>query len=194
MDDVKPPGFLPLRPGLTTLAAVCGIILMLFAPDAPAVAQSPASLEQGVKASFLFKFAPFVSWPATAHPATGAAFTICLRGDDPFGSTLDEIVRGQKISGRAVSVRRLGENGGLGGCQMLFAGRSSAAGYAPFSDLAGQPVLTVSDQKSGVSGAMIQFVMQGGRVRFQIDSGAARTNGLTISSKLLGMAVSVERR
>lgn len=157
-------------------------------------AASPQVLEQAVKASFLFKFAPFVEWPGNAIGAAGKSFTICLSGEDPFGATLDEVVRGQRISGRPVNVRRLGDSGSAAGCQMLFAGRSAAAGYMPFAEVAGQPVLTVSDQKSGVAGSMIVFVMQGGRVRFQIDDGAARANGLVINSKLLGLALSVERK
>lgn len=157
-----------------------------------AEATASQSIEQAVKANFLFKFAPFVEWPDPAGAGT-RPFAICLRGDDNFGGALDEVVRGQKISGRMVQVRRLAESGGANGCQMLFAGRSSVAGYAPFAEVAGQPVLTVSDQKSGVPGAMIQFVMQSGRVRFQIDEAAARASGLVISSKLLGLAVAVER-
>ena len=157
-------------------------------------AANPQPLEQAVKASFLFKFAPFVEWPGSTLGAAGKPFTICLSGEDPFGVTLDEVVRGQRISGRPVNVRRLGDGGSAAGCQMLFAGRSTAAGYMPFAEVAGQPVLTVSDQKNAVPGSMIQFVMQGGRVRFQIDNVAARANGLVISSKLLGLAISVERK
>jgi hypothetical protein len=55
-------------------------------------------------------------------------------------------------------------------------------------------VLTVTDRGSGAAGGMIQFVMQAGRVRFQIDEGAARANGLTISSKLLELAIAVDRK
>ena len=157
---------------------------LLAACGAPASAQQ---LEQAVKASFLFKFAPFVEWPANALGAASRPFTICIGGEDPFGRTLDEVVRGQRISGRPVAIRRLGDSSGLTGCQMLFVGKA-----ADFSEVDGQPVLTVSDRKHGQAGAMIQFVMQGGRVRFQIDNGMARAHGLSISSKLLGLAVAVD--
>ncbi len=163
------------------------------AGPAPAVAAEPP-LEQAVKASFLFKFAPFVEWPPRAFPAPGSAFAICLLGDNPFGTLVDEIVRGQRIGGRRVLVRRLGGPGDAAGCQMLFAGHSGDAGYAPWSGVAGQPVLTISDRSNGVPGAMIQFVNQGGRIRFQIDDGAAKANGLAISSKLLGLAIAVDRK
>ncbi len=184
------------RPFGHARVAIAGLGAIVFAMGAGAVAAAVTqpSLEQAVKASFLFKFAPFVEWPSSAWSTSGRNFNICLRGDDPFGATLDDVVRGQRISGRTVTVRRLAQNAGVTGCQMLFAGRSGEAAYAPFADVAGHPVLTVTDRANGVPGAMIQFVMQGGRVRFQIDDSEARENGLVISSKLLGLAVSVDRK
>src|SRR3546814_6650305 len=62
------------------------------------------------------------------------------------------------------------------------------------SGKAARPILTVTDRSKGVAGGMIEFVMQGGRVRFQIDERAARASGLRISSKLLGLAIAVEDR
>jgi len=64
------------------------------------ISAAPPSLEQAVKASYLFKFGPFVDWPANAFADSGGAFQICIIGRDPFGRVLDEIVRGQKIHGR----------------------------------------------------------------------------------------------
>jgi hypothetical protein len=175
-------------------AAVLAFGILAGAWHRDASAAPPQQLEQAVKASFLFKFAPFVEWPASALNATDRAFTICISGEDPFGQTLNEVIRGQRIAGRPVEVRRLADGAGTMSCQILFAGRSGTTNGLAFAGLAGQPVLTVSDRKTGVSGAMIQFVMQNGRVRFQIDDGMARASGLTISSKLLGLAVAVERK
>jgi hypothetical protein len=165
----------------------CGLALLAFWTCGGATAQP--QLERAVKASFRVKFAPFVEWPQGAKATPGGAFIICLSGEDPFGILLDDVARGERISGHPVTVRRLGERGATAGCHMLFAGRSAETGYAPFADLGGRPVLTVTDSASGVPGSMIQFVMQAGRVRFRIDDGVARANGLVISSKLLGLAV-----
>ncbi len=170
------------------------LLMILFAITPVEASLPPSTLEQAVKASFLFKFAPFVDWPPTALAAGERTFTICVAGGDPFGSVLDDVVRGQKIAGRSVAVRRLQAAGSAAGCRILFAGHSDDPGYAPFAALAGQPVLTVADRTGGPPGAMIEFVRQGGRVRFHIDDGAARANGLKISSKLLGLAISVNRK
>jgi len=52
------------------------------------------AFENAVKASYLYKFAPFVQWPPAALGASAAPFTICVAGSDPFGPALDEAVRG----------------------------------------------------------------------------------------------------
>ncbi len=180
-----------VRPCRTALLALGIMLAATFPSGAAPAAQS--SLEQAVKASFLVKFAPFVEWPNGSFPANGRSFVICVSGSDPFGQVLDDVVRGQRVGGRPVAIRRLESGAGGANCHMLFAGRSTDPGYAPFSALSGQPVLTVSDTNSGVNGAMIRLVMQSGRVRFVIDDSAARANGLVISSKLLGLAVKVDR-
>lgn len=181
-----------MRRGTWAAAALLGLSAIALPPvRTRAAAPSQPPLEQAVKASFLFKFAPFVEWPAGA---AGKYFHICVRGEDPFGNVLDDVVRGQKISGRPVGIKRLGRSDPSNGCQMLFAGRMSGGDYAPFADVAGRPVLTVTDADNGVPGAMIQFVKQDGRIRFQIDNVGARASALVISSKLLGLAVPVEHK
>lgn len=155
----------------------------------PARAAAP-SLEPAVKASYIYKFTPFIEWPATAF-APGSSFNICISGQDPFGPLIDEVVRGQRAKGRPIALRRLTNGNTSSGCHVLFLGRPVSPANTP---LAGPAVLTISDSNSGAGSAMIQFVTEGSRIRFQIDDGAARAGGLTISSKLLGLALAPGRR
>jgi hypothetical protein len=163
-------------------------------PYLASAAKSQASLEQAVKASYLIKFAPFVEWPPRAFPPGSKSFLICIAGEDPFGTVVDEVARGQKVRGRPVALQRLPAGTSTAACQILFLGRPAQAANGEVQAIAGQPVLTVTDRGSGAAGGMIQFVMRAGRVRFQIDEGAARANGLTISSKLLELAIAVDRK
>jgi hypothetical protein len=56
-------------------------------------------------------------------------------------------------------------------------------------------VLTVTDSaRDEPARGIINFLIQNNRVRFEIDNGAAAESGLTISSKLLSLAVSVKPR
>jgi len=54
---------------LTLLGAMV-VAFALVVPQAPALAEDPAALALAVKAAFLYKFEPFVTWPAEAFPAT----------------------------------------------------------------------------------------------------------------------------
>ncbi|KEQ53866.1 YfiR family protein [Sphingobium chlorophenolicum] len=188
MHDLRPPP----RKGRRRRRWAALSFLSLFVGTASATA--PATLERAVQANFLFKFAPFVEWPPEAFATSERAFVICVVGDDPFGALLNDVVRGQKMANRPVVVRRAVGDPAPPGCHILFAGPSADAGYAPFTAAEGKPVLTVADKGAGPAGAMIEFVRQNGRVRFQIDDGAARAHGLRISSKLLGLAIAVDRK
>lgn len=168
-------------------------ILPIAGWSAVALSASTVSppLEQAVKASYITKFAPFIEWPAGAFPTAAGAFAICVAGHDPYGPALDEIASGQKIRGRTIQVRRIGDAMPAGGCHILVMGTGTPQGL--LAQIAGQPVLTVTDRGAGTDGGMIRFVRQAGRVRFEIDNGAARSAHLAISSKLLGLAVAVAK-
>jgi lipoprotein-anchoring transpeptidase ErfK/SrfK len=155
----------------------------------PAAAAAPPS-DVAVKAAFLTKFPAYVAWPAAARPRPGAPLHICILGGDPFGRLIDEAARGQQVDGHPLQVRRLGAPGQAGGCHVAFVQGGSPA---LLQGLQGKPVLTVTDARAGPQGGMIHFVIHQGRVRFNIDEAQAARSGVGISSRLLGIALTVRR-
>jgi YfiR/HmsC-like len=153
------------------------------------MALSAEPTDTAVKAAFLPRFARYVTWPAAAMPKGSDPFVLCVIGADPFGSQLDDAARSQLIDGRRIVVRRLASASGADGCQIAFvAAARTSFGLAA---LAGKPVLTVTDSNSSGQRGIIHFVVEGGRVRFFIDQAAASQRGLTISSRLLALAIGV---
>jgi len=178
-------------PVLKRLAAL-GIALIAAGVQA---APPSSTLEAAVKASYLTKFGPFIAWPDSAM-AAGAPARICLVGDDPFGRTIDEAVRGQQMQGHPLVVVRMSavDQRTAASCQIMFVGKPTAqATAATLQAAGGLPVLTVTDRSHGIDGGIIEFVLQNGRVRFDIDQQAAQACGLQISAKLLALAVEVRR-
>ena len=147
--------------------------------------------DTAVKAAFLPRFARYVTWPAVAMPKGGDPFLLCIIGANPFGGQLDDAARSQLIDGRRIVVRRLDSAAAAGGCQIAFVGGARTASI--LAALGGKPVLTVTDSDSNGQRGMIHFVVEGGRVRFFIDQVAASQRGLTISSRLLALAVGVSQ-
>jgi hypothetical protein len=169
----------------------------LLCLPAPALAQAaPAALPYQVEAVFLFNFTQFVTWPAEAFRAPGDPFVICIVGEDPFGSYLDETVAGEKVQDRPLQVRRLQRLDPADHCHIAFVSGSESARVAELlGRLQGPGTLTVSDiEDFGKRGGMIRFVVENRRVRLRVNVDAAKAAGLTISSKLLRIADIVTER
>lgn len=166
------------------------LCLALLVPSAIAQAKD-TSIEYAVKATYLYKFTPFIQWPSSAFPSPSSPFYVCVLGADPFGPALDQAVNGQRVDDHPVAVRRIQHIDAADGCHILYVAnlRKSPASET-LRRLRGTPVLTVTEQ--GQDGGIIQFVVKDGRVRFDIDAAAAAVNQVAISSKLLGLARSVK--
>jgi hypothetical protein len=158
--------------------------LAALTPPGNTLAQSP---EYQLKAVFLFNFAQFVEWPASAFPEPETPLGICILGEDPFGGYLDETVRGETVANHPLVVRRYRRVNEIKGCHILFVSRQEQGHVAEILDsLKGRSVLTVSDAQGFASrGGMIRFVTDHNRIRLRINLDAARAANLTLSSKLL---------
>lgn len=166
-------------------------ILTLLLGGLAARAQAP---EYEVKGVFMYKFGDYVEWPAAAFDGPGAPFTIGILGDDPFDGTLDQIVQNRTIQGRPVVIKRFRRVDEVRGVQILYLGASETERWQKdLENLKGMTILTVSDQTRR-PGAVITFVLQDKKVRFEIDQDAAGRSGLKLSSKLLSLATAVRKR
>ncbi len=153
------------------------------------------SLELAVKATYLYKLAPFVSWPSGAWPSPNAPLVICVQGADPFGSLLDRAAAGQAVGAHLVMVRRLARLDADSGCHIAFiAGDAGQAVGQALQAVSGTPVLTVTDEsRPAAPRGIVNLVLDGGKVRFTVDALQADKSGVAISSKLLALALAVKR-
>ena len=171
------------------------ILLALTALLVCGGARADEPLALAVKATYLYKLAPFVTWPAAAWADPAAPLVICIQGRDPFGAVIDRAVAGQRLGGRPVIVRRLPHVDTASGCHIVYIGGSDAQPESTaLRDIGKAPVLTVTDEDRGPGASGdVHLVLMDGRVRFLIDNGQAQQQGLAISSKLLALALKVRR-
>lgn len=170
-----------------------GSLVILCSSLALAGTARAEPLVVAVKATFLYKFAPFVDWPPAALGPPGGPFAICVVGHDPFGDMLDRAITGQRLGDHPIVVRRMATVSADTPCQILFVGGSPAQ---PVKDVLkleqSAPVLTVTDEST--TPGVIDFVPDPNRVRFRINDEAAAEHGLTIRAQLLNLATSVTPR
>jgi YfiR/HmsC-like len=155
-------------------------------------AQRSKPTDYQVKAAYLFNFGRFIEWPASAK---GDSFTICILGQDPFGATLDAALANQTIDGKSVAAKRISTLQESSACQILFLSSSEEARLPKIVEsLDKSAVLTVSDMPGfSQRGGMIQFILDGNKVRFEVNLTAAQSAGLNPSSELLRVATTVRR-
>ena len=166
--------------------------LALLVGLAPARAQPT---EEAVKAAFVPKFARYVQWPASAMPGPRQPLILCVVGRDPFGRLIDQAAGSEIVGGHAIAVRRLTSADGAAGCHLAFVQGATGADTTRYLlALRSQPTLTITDGRAGPQRGMIHFTVAGGRVRFFIDEAAAAERGLSISSRLLALAIGVRQR
>lgn len=176
---------------LTPRATRAALALAIVCPAAAASAQP--TIENDVKATFLYNFIKFVEWPAAPSPST-APFRLCVLADPEFTRAVDRTIAGESVEGRHLERVEPQSVDELSTCAILYVGREhvdrSARLLAAARDL---PVLTVGDGAQFVErGGAIGFVLENNRVRFDVSARAVQRSGLKVSSKLLRVARSVE--
>lgn len=178
------------RNQLLRKTTVSCLLVAIFCLGSPPARSEGSFTEYEVKAVFLFNFVQFVKWPPSSFTDASAPFVIGILGNDPFGKTLENTIRGEVVEGRKLVLRKAQRVEDLGGCHVLFISTSEEARVGDIlNSLRSASVLTVSDITQFCRlGGMIGFVLEGGKVRFEIKSGTAKNAGLQVSSRLLKLA------
>ena len=179
--------------GLRRHAQFCALAaaaLLALAGATSAPAQGSPSIEYQVKAAFLFNFAKFVDWPPNSFPDEKTPIAVCIFRYDPFGSALDDIIRGKNIDNRPFVKRRIDEIGELKACQIVFvSAREDKLLPDILNNLKGASALVVGEGENFAErGGEIQFYLENNRMRFTVNVDAVQRARLSISSKLLTLA------
>lgn len=175
-------------------AACVGVVLITLQSAAAIGAESAHYEENQVKGAFLAKFALFVEWPDAVFSDAKSPVTIGVIGDDPFGPRYDDALSKEVANGRSFRVKRFKTPEEISGCQILFVSSSESQRLPEVLKAVGrQPILVVGDQERFAHrGGMINFVKEGGKLRFEINAAAVENSGLKMSAKLLQVSTTVK--
>lgn len=180
----------PARKALTAILALL-FLALVSAVVSRCAARDAAPSEYQIKAAFLFNFAKFVVWPPEAFATTNSPLVIGVLGQNVFGDSLERTINNKTINSRPLQCKQFYSVTEATNCQILFISASEKGRFPKIMDaLRGSNVLTVSETDQFIeAGGMINFMIEANKIRFQINDEAAKKSGLTISSKLLSLAV-----
>ena len=175
--------------------SVVAVVVALATTGNAAFAQAPAN-EAQVKAAFVYNFLKFVDWPADVFVGPGDSLIVGIVGSGPTADAAARLLAGKLVNGRAVAIRRLKDDGPRPGVHALFIGNADTAhARRILDDVANAAVLSIGESPDfAAEGGVIGLLVEAQKVRFEINTDAAATAGLKISSKLLALARIVRSR
>jgi hypothetical protein len=148
--------------------------------------------EYAIKSAVYLNLLKLVEWPAAKQGDTASPFVIGITGSEEMARAIEKAAPSKGVlNGRPISVRRITGTTGLDECNTVFlGGRDPKQVETTLQALAKAPVLTVgeSDRFRGLGG-MINLTLSDGRIEIEVNLNVAEAAGLTVSSRLLKIAV-----
>lgn len=152
--------------------------------------------EYKVKAQLLVNFAACATWPGKTFQDTNAPVIVGIVGKDPFEGFLDAAVEANSRArrpGRALVIRKVIAESEMRECHILFFASSERRRWRDVRQrLKGEPILTVGEMDDFLEdGGVINFMLKGQLVRFDISVDSAKAARLTLDARLLSVADTV---
>jgi len=168
----------------------------------PSDALSASSKEFQVKMGFILNFLKFVEWPESAADEENQPLLVGVVGSVPMQEGTTEIPN-QVVNGRRIAVTVLHQwqrdasdvqTKLVEHCEALYyAGTEETTIESLLASVTERPVLTIGESGSFLKkGGIFNFVIEGGKVRFEVSQKNAKKSALTIRSQLLRLARKVE--
>ena len=143
-----------------------------------------AQTEEGIKAAFIYNFAKFVEWPASAFGTPSAPVTIGFVGGGALADIFEQNSKGKNANGRDLLVKRLSDAAGTDQCQIVYVADAGQLG-AVSAALKGKPVLMVGEPETLLeTGGAVRFVKDGTKVVFDLNLASAAAVGLKVDPKI----------
>jgi len=174
--------------GRTRLSAFVAAVLTAVTLIEPAAAQSRSLAASDLKAAYLFNFARFVEWPSEAVPAA-TSLTLCIVNDEEVAEAVDHAVKDRRVDDHALVVRRLKQGAPLPTCHVLYLAGVDLKRSVGVIESVKDVVLTVSDTTHFAdNGGMVELFVDGGHMRFAVNTDALERGRIRVSSRLLQLA------
>ena len=152
-----------------------------------------ATSESQVKAMFVYNFLKFVEWPVDTFAGAKDPFVVLIIGEGATADATEHFLESKTIGERPLVVRRIRWDQSLTGVHAAFVVEPDARKLHHILDAAASAgVLTIGEGESFTTrGGVIALLVEDRRVRFDVDTAAAQTARLRVSSKLLALTRAV---
>jgi hypothetical protein len=164
------------------------IVLGLLLGASRGRSQELTSREAEIKAGLVAIQGKLWTWPPAVAPAGGAPLKIGVLGPDPFQQG-DVNQLDKKLAGQNIAVERYATADKIQPCHILFV--SQAAELPPALEKVPTRNVLIIAQAPGLAkrGAVINLVVEGNRVRMEVNPDEAKRRGLTVDPRIYNLSM-----
>ncbi|WP_083631321.1 YfiR family protein [Labilibacter marinus] len=143
------------------------------------------------KALFMFNFAKYIEWPASSNQTE---FVIGVYGNDEIITELKKLAAARKINNKSIVVKSVKSPSEAGNAHIFYIPPSKSGEIDKVTSFfTGKSTLIVSD-KDGLckKGAGINYVMQGGKMKFEVNKANIIKQKLKVDPKLISLGIEIK--
>jgi uncharacterized protein DUF4154 len=146
--------------------------------------------EAKYKSVFIYNFTKHFEWPVSYRTGN---FVIGVIGNPVIISELENITSNKKAGSQPIVIEKFKDETAIGKCHILFVPSNKSKNMGDIvAKIGSNPTLIVTE-KDGMAqqGAGINFIIQAGKIKFELNKANAAKQGLKISSYLETLAILV---
>jgi hypothetical protein len=147
--------------------------------------------EANLKAVFIYNFTKYIEWDTAANKND---FVIGIMGNSAITKSLLQIARTKTVKNKRIIVRLYNKPEEIDGCNILFIPKYTPHSLTSVLDNVDKGTLTVSEQPGYAKlGTAFNFILEGDKLRFEVNLRALNFSGLKAGSQLLKLANIVDQ-
>ncbi len=143
------------------------------------------------KALFMYNFTKNIAWPASYSKGN---FVIGILGNSPMTKELKIIAQTKKTGNQPIVVKTYSSISGIGRCHILYIPPAKSANLNQvLKKTSKQSTLIITD-KQGLAqeGSCINYVMDGNKIRFEINRNNIEKRKMQVSNSLVNLGIAVQ--
>lgn len=174
------------------LLTILFVILIAFTPSfTPDIQSIKVDTKAKIKAVFIYNFTKYIEWP-TDYQASD--FTIAILGDNQsLYNELTNMSKVKKVDNKPFKIKLISDVSEIGKSHIIYIPHENRANLSKaLVNTKGKSALIVTETTGHAKkGASINFIILGGRQKFELNKSTAESNNLKVSSTLASIAVLV---
>ena len=144
-----------------------------------------------IKAVYLYNFTRYFEWPANMREGN---FVIAMVGANAgLKAELDKMAAQKQVANQKIEIKVVNTLAEAGKCNIVYLiGDNSSNLKDAMKQYSGKGTLVITEKTGmGKAGAVINFIVQENKQKFELNTTSAQKTGLKVSSNLKDLAISV---